>query len=168
MIEAILRGIDEIPKLGSPGSLVVFEPNAYPILTGDNTRSIVFAAAEIGLGRVFATSHEAYIEAMLRAGAPHRSVLSEDEYSIALLWRNVKNWLCHGEAMGDGEPVESVEAYNTVQDIPSSVRVVSWIGTINKTELFIAQLRKYIMNGGSLICGICPWGRYSSGTVRET
>jgi hypothetical protein len=34
-----------------------------------------------------------------------------------------------------------------------------WSGAVNKTSLFLEQLlEQYVSLGGSVLCGICPWG----------
>lgn len=148
-IKNILRNVTSVPKCGNPGTLVVFDSNAYPILTGDDTSSVVFAAAEVGLGRIFVTSHELYIENFLN-----------NTIELEPLWTNIKSWLTKGKGVLNHE-IKSIESYESVMDIPEDVRVVKWIGTQNKTELFISQfLKKFITMGGSLVCAVCPWGSF--------
>ena len=53
----------------------------------------------------------------------------------------------------------SLKEYESVSDIPENVRLLRWNGVINKTELYIAQLlKKFVSNGGAVICGCCAWG----------
>ena len=49
-INEILKNVSKVPKYRnpSPGTLIVFVSNAFPILTRDDTSSIVFAAAKVG------------------------------------------------------------------------------------------------------------------------
>ena len=49
-INEILKNVSKVPEHGnpSPGTLIVFESNAFPQLTGDDTSSIVFAAPDVG------------------------------------------------------------------------------------------------------------------------
>lgn len=146
LIDLILKNVNQVPKCGIPGSLVVFEPNAYPILTGDDTSSVIFAAAEFGNGRVFAVSHELYIENFLKY---------PNEFGF--LWPNIKRWLTRQD-LNDTE-IKNIQEYSSVSDIPSSTKLINWVGTHNKTDMFIAQfLKNYLSKGGSVICGVCPWG----------
>ncbi len=85
-------------KCGIPGSLVVFEQKlAYPVLTGDDSCSVVFAAAEYGNGRVFVTSHESFISNFIRYPK-----------DFGTLWQNIKDWLLKNETIQD-EDIRSVE-----------------------------------------------------------
>lgn len=141
----ILSGVRSVPKYGQPGSLVVFEQNAYPILTGDDTSSVLFAAAEIGQGRVFVCTHELYIEHFL-----------EYTNEVRQLWKNVKFWLTKGKFVRN-QDIQSISNYQSVVDIPEDVKLIKWLGTDNKTELFINQfLKKYISNGGAVLCAMSP------------
>lgn len=152
IISNIFTDVNIIPKCGLPGTLVVFEQNAYPILTGDTADSILFAAAEYGQGRVFVTSHEMYIENFLK------------NMKFKKLWRNIKKWLTKGEEINDDKTeIRNIDEFELVSEIPNNVKILIWNGVCNKSELFINQLlKKYISNGGNLICGICPWGKYKS------
>ena len=72
------------------------------------------------------------------------------------LWSNIKNWLSNGS---ENDEIVNLEDIQTVNDIPANVKIVKWVGTVNKTELFINQLlKKFVSNGGSVLCGVCPWG----------
>ena len=80
--------------------MIVFEQkSAFPVLTGDNTSSVVFAAAEYGNGRIFVTSHESFIANFIRY--PN---------DFGTLWQNVKDWLLKNETIED-EDIRSVEVY---------------------------------------------------------
>jgi hypothetical protein len=141
----ILSGVRSVPKYGQPGSLVVFDQNAYPILTGDETGSVLFAAAEIGQGRVFVCTHELYIEHFL-----------EYTNEVRQLWKNVKFWLTKGKFVRN-QDIQSISSYQSVVDIPEEVKLIKWLGTDNKTELFINQfLKKFIANGGAVLCAMSP------------
>lgn len=119
-----------------------------PILTGDTTCSVVFAAAKYGQGRIFATGHEAYI---------HHFIQKTPDF--LQLWHNIKGWLLNHRLQVDDADIPNIDSYELVADIPEDIKLLKWIGTVNKTELFIHQLlKKYVYNGGSIICGICPWG----------
>ena len=149
--DSILKDVNTVPKCGYPGSLITFDHNATPILTGDNENSVIFAAANYGKGRIFVTSHESYIYHFING--------SKD---FVQLWRNIKNWLMNSTNLKEqywDKNIPDIENYELVSDIPEDVKLLKWIGTQNKTDIFINQLlKKYVMEGGSVICGICPWG----------
>ncbi len=158
-LKEILKNISNVPKYGNPGTLIVFDTNACPILTGDDNSSIVFAAAEIGQGRIFVTSSDKYIENFFKNSS-----------DSALLWTNIKLWLTRGKYVKNDEII-NVKCVDSVSDIPQNVQLVKWIGTdTHKSELFLTQfLKKYLINGGSLICGMCPrtWINMSYGKCLE-
>lgn len=149
--QQILKGVEKVAKCANPGTLVVFEPTSYPILTSVDKNSILFAAAEYGKGRVFCVPHESYLENFGR----HPQIFEP-------LWSNIKLWLTGDEQFRD-EDIHNLEEFNAVSDIPQHVKLVKWIGTVNKTELFINQLlKKFVSNGGSVLCGVCPWGIFKN------
>jgi hypothetical protein len=146
-INEILANVDSVPKCGNPGTLICIESNSFPILTGEDTSSVIFAAAEYGRGRVFVVSHQLFIENFL-------------SYSnnFGVIWNNIKKWLLHGESIED-EEIENIEKYDSIVEISSNVKLIKWIGFHSKTELFISQfLKKFVSNGGAVICGISPLG----------
>lgn len=147
-INFILNNVKYVPKCGNPGSLIVFDPNAYPILASNDINSVIFAAAEFGKGRVFVTSHELYLENFIKYNK-----------EFGTLWFNIKTWLNHGELVDDKE-IEDISDYESVNDIlKNNVKIVKWVGTCHKNENFISNLlKRYVFNGGAVICGICPWG----------
>ena len=156
-IDEILENVHRVPLLGRPGTLTVFDGNAYPILSGNDKSSVVFAAAQVGLGRVFVVSHELYIYNFVRPRADVK--VAADATELKQLWQNVKRWLTRRDPAETDDDVPGVEQFDSVLDIPDTVKLVKWIGIHNKTEIFINQLlKKYLMNGGSVLCGFCPWG----------
>lgn len=99
-IDAILKGVDYVPKcVRNPGTITVFDSKtAYPILTGDDSSSVVFAAAEYGNGRIFVTSHELFLTHFLKS--------PNNEFDV--LWANIKKWLLRDNYLED-ELIKSVE-----------------------------------------------------------
>ena len=160
-IASILHGIDEIPKYGrnKEDSLVVFDSSAWPILTSGNDEAcVVFAAAQLGKGRVFACAHHLYVDHLTT-----KPVLA----SLEKLGANIRSWLLENEcdkALTYSDDIPSVEYFESVMDIPSSVRLLKWTGQHHKTDLFISQLlRKYVINnGGALLCGASPSGKMNN------
>lgn len=152
-VKFLLNGVRTVPKCANPGTLVVFEQTAYPIVCGggkDKSSGVLFAAAEYGKGRVFVVSHESYLDKFAQL---------PDVFEP--LWTNVKHWLTR-EANYTDERIRNIEEFETVADIPSDVKLVKWVGVHNKTELFISQLlKKYVLYGGSVVCGVCPWGMFT-------
>ena len=137
------------------GTLVVFEPHAYAILSSKSKSSLLFAAAEYGKGRIFAVGHESYLD----------NFSKHSEY-FEPLWSNIKRWLAKDDVKSEpsitDDEIASIDQFESVSDIPANVKIIKWVGTVNKTELFINQLlKKFVNNGGAVLCGVCPWGRIS-------
>ena len=149
-IRSILSRVDFVPRCGNPGSLVVFEQNAYPILSSEeDANSVIFAAAEVGQGRIFITSHEAFIENFTKSAK-----------DFGQLWSNIKKWLLKGELLNDSE-IFNIENVQNISEIPAKCRLLKWLGAQNKSDLFLNQLlRDYLSAGGAIICGVCPWGTF--------
>ncbi|MCA8920739.1 MAG: hypothetical protein KDD82_02955, partial [Planctomycetes bacterium] len=60
---ALLEGVQLLPKVGVPGALAVFGPDAFAVLTGlegERPRALV-AAARAGAGRAVAFAHGGYL-----------------------------------------------------------------------------------------------------------
>lgn len=150
-IRSIFNNVTHVPRCGLPGTFVVFdEVNAFPLLTGPDRCDVIMAGAQYGQGRVLAISHEIYIEKFLK-----------QSHKLQPLWSNVKDWLTRGE-INDEDQVVAIENLESVGDLVSgekNYKIVAWNGTIGKSELFVNQLlKKYVFYGGSVLCGICPWG----------
>ena len=58
---AILDGVEKIPRFGTPGRQVVIGEKAEPILTGDSPKNVLISAAELGQGRIIVFSHDSYV-----------------------------------------------------------------------------------------------------------
>ncbi|CAF0709194.1 unnamed protein product [Brachionus calyciflorus] len=145
-IQVILDNVIYVPKCGNPGSLIVYGSNAYPILAFE-TSSVIFAAAEYGKGRVFVTSHELYLDSFVNYPK-----------DFGKLWSNIKRWLTNGEFVADDQ-IRNLSEFESVREIiQSKIKIIKWPGNLNKSEIFINQLKKYVENGGAIMCGICPWG----------
>lgn len=82
----LLKDISEIPKLGAPGVLTVFGPNAFPFIVGKHKGCFhpLAAAGRLGKGRVIIYSHDGY---------PHHS---KDSKSLNQLIINNIHW-CTGK-----------------------------------------------------------------------
>ncbi|RNA39892.1 TRPM8 channel-associated factor 2-like [Brachionus plicatilis] len=150
VINSILNEVKYVPKCGAPGNLVVFGPNALPILTGSDCSSVIFAAAEYGKGRVFVTSHELYL-----------TNFTKFPKEFSNLWQNIKNWLTKDQIIDDENDIKNIEDFTSSSElIKSAPKIVKWNGSAHINEIFVDQfLKKYVQNGGSVLCGLCPWGQ---------
>lgn len=145
-IKAIFKNVNEFPKLGYPGNILVFGLNAYPIYASNDT-TVIFAAIEYGNGRIFVASHELYLQKFLKKSS-----------DFQVLWSNIKEWLTNGELIEDDRDILSVVDYESISQIPFNAKILYWLGTQNKSDIFIDEMLNYVYNGGRLLCGVCPWG----------
>jgi hypothetical protein len=148
-LRIILEKVEKIPyyidEIHHTGTFVVFDSNAYPIVTSNDSFDVLFAAAEYDGGRIFATSHELYLDKFLE-------LESSDQF-----YSNIKSWLSHGEKEITPDNILRIENIESVNDITHNVKIIIWNGIVNKSELFIIQLlKKYVSNGGSILCGASP------------
>lgn len=58
--DAILDGVEQVVKIGCPGTMVVYGRQAEPIFTATTARDLLIAAAEFGSGRVVVFTHDGY------------------------------------------------------------------------------------------------------------
>lgn len=149
-INSILDAVKYVPKCGTPGNLVVFGPNALPILTGNDSSSVIFAVAEYGHGRIFVTSHELYL-----------TNLTKFPKEFSNLWRNIKRWLAKNNSIDDENDIKNIENFSSCSElVKSAPKIIIWSGITHKNEFFVDQLlKKYVLNGGAVLCGLCPWGK---------
>lgn len=143
----LMKNIDYVTKLDVPGSLVVYGSNNLPLLAFND--SIIFAGCQFGLGRVFVTSHEKYVSAILRN-------VSSDKNEFEQLWSNLKNWF--GLTACTIEDIQNAVNIDNISLIPKGTKLLYWISTCHQSYKFIDDLRIFINDGGNLICGACPWG----------
>lgn len=149
-INSILDKVRFVPKCGAPGNLVVFGPTAFPILTGNDLSSVIFAAAEYGNGRVFVTSHELYL-----------TNFTKYPKEFSNLWKNIKTWLSKNQIIDEENDIKNIEEFTSSSELLKlAPKIVVWSGHVHKNEMFVDQLlKKYVQYGGAVLCGLCPWGK---------
>lgn len=149
-INTILYEVKYVPKCGTPGNLVVFGSNAFPILAGNDSSSVIFAVAEYGHGKIFVASHELYL-----------TNLTKFPKEFTNLWKNIKRWLTNNQLIDDKTDIRNIEEFSSCSElIKSGPKIIIWPGSTQKNEFFVDQLlKKYIHNGGAVLCGLCPWGK---------
>jgi hypothetical protein len=143
----LINNIDYVTKLDVPGSLIVYGSHSFPLLAFNDL--IIFAGAQYGLGRVFVTSHEKYVSAILK-----NATLAKNEFEK--IWLNLNDWF--GISLCSIEDIKNVANIDNMSTISTRTKLLYWIGTYQKSNEFLNDLKSYIKNGGNLVCGVCPWG----------
>ena len=89
----ILFGIESVPVIGVPGTVVCYGELSGAVLKGRFAKDVVIAAAEIGQGRVVAVPHNGYF-------------VSDDNTGTAQdLLRNIIRWVSRARCSSKGEAV---------------------------------------------------------------
>ena len=136
--DELLHGIDELPKLGAPGEILVFGAHAHAVLV--TSGDVIMAAAEVGAGRLVVMSHEAYLKGFIDG-----KVESE---SVKQLHINIRKWVSRSTYLHKDH---AAYASDNKYDVP----VVVCRGGDSSRE---AKISSYVSNGGGLVYGLCPWG----------
>ncbi len=163
-LEALLDGVGTLPRLGVPGPVCAFGPEAFPVLTGrlGGAAVPVVAAARYGRGRAVAFGHGAWLgPGGWRTPGGARMLVN------AIRWAG-------GQPAGspplqvalDGVP-EATAGFLREQGFqvvtadaagPEAPQVLLWSGRVPTAEERLAELRRFLRDGGGLVCGTCPWG----------
>ena len=136
--EQMLDGIDSIPILGTPGTMAVWEENAFPVIVGQNKSQPVAVAAEYGDGRFFAIAHGSYVAGVKDGTASKfmtqvaQWVSQKENPLIGTLKNNTKNW--------------------------DDVDLLMWGQNMQLSSEIETKLLKWIEDGGGVIASACPWG----------
>ncbi len=134
----MLDGIDSIPILGTPGTMAVWEENAFPVIVGQNKSQPVAVAAEYGDGRFFAIAHGSYVAGVKDGTASKfmtqvaQWVSQKENPLIGTLKNNTKNW--------------------------DDVDLLMWGQNMQLSSEIETKLLKWIEDGGGVIASACPWG----------
>jgi hypothetical protein len=158
----LLRGIDSIPAMGTPGTLAVFGRSAFAVVTGGQKNPLaVAAAAQYGKGRVFAMAHNSYFGA---------NVVADAESAAGKLLRNAITWLAPGGEersvafLGEAIAAESFAELGfqvaTKVDLQhlAAHNLLVLSGGVQLREEDAALVRTFVARGGGLMTAICPWG----------
>ncbi|MDP6849466.1 MAG: M60 family metallopeptidase [Planctomycetota bacterium] len=141
----LLKGIDVLPRNGVPGTVSVFGPKAFAILTGGGKQALpMTGASRFGKGRVVIAAH-GYV------GPANTPRDEQDPRSIFA--HNVLEWL----TVGKKKP-----KVGTLRSSPEEWKnfdVLLWLGAPDWPDNdWIENLQNYVHAGGSLFAGSCPWG----------
>lgn len=158
----LLAGVDELPAMGTPGTIAVFGRSAFAVVTGNKKNAQpVAAGARYGQGRAFAIAHNSYLnEAVFAdlksdAGSLMRNALvwltpNAGERSIAFLDKGfgAETFENFGFAVKEGVPLTDLAKHDLL--------IIS--GGRQFTDDEAKLIREYVGRGGSLMTAVCPWG----------
>jgi hypothetical protein len=138
-----LFGVEWVPKIGTPGTVSAFGPDAFPVITGGGKKHLPLGgAAQWGKGRVFMMAH-GYL------GFLKKDASADDG---ARLMQNALAWVCHDKENPRLGEVKASEASWAKAD------VLLWNGDPAMPSKKQQALRDWISAGGGLLVGSCPWG----------
>lgn len=155
---SITQGVKSVPKLGAPGPVVAWGPEAFPILTAGEGKSemAVAAASTLGKGRVVIFGHTGYVE-------------PGDKAEVNQLLANAVRW-CTGKQQSrlgfrGGKRFEALEKLGfTAAAVPKldaeSLRGCDVV-ILSLQQLKDGQeaeaLERFVKGGGGLIAGVTGW-----------
>lgn len=164
---ALLKDVEEISTPGIPGPLVVYGPNAFPVVVDvrDGESTVMVAAATLGKGRLVALPHNGYLGKLLSEHVGTGKLVQN-----ALLWAA---GLDPGKAteirvavLGNGElvkllqtsnvPVKALTPRNWTGQLTGANVVVADIYDASREEL--AALERFVREGGGLVAANLIWG----------
>ena len=141
--EDILQGVEKVPVIGVPGTLVVYGENASPILSNAN-QEVILAAAQYGEGRIVVFSHDGYVAEMEKR--------SNDDTNMRNLYRNIQQWVTKGKFSSNTQVV-----YNVNGALPPKGLVI-WSQLEDPKGAKYEELLKFVASGGAMIIAMTPWG----------
>jgi len=146
----LLQGVTALPKIGSPGRIVVFGENAEPILTGLHEEDVVIAAAKYGQGRVIAFSQDGYPEKLFQAD-------SGSGDSMSIFNSNVRRWIIPGVDYNGEQDYVDLSDWNNGEDQLAAAKVAIWKGG-SAGQIETPRVLQYIQEGGGFVHAMTPWG----------
>ncbi|XP_064627164.1 TRPM8 channel-associated factor homolog [Lineus longissimus] len=141
----ILNGVMAVRYAGAtPGYIIVYGDSSDAILTSDTGETLI-AAGELGRGRVVVFSHEVFVKSYTRNDLMRNN---------STLLENVRSWVNGGR----NSVIVDVNRMQDLESIPQNGFLVWAGGNKNTSTAMMQQMLDYVRDGGSLVCGVCPWG----------
>ncbi|MGL4944545.1 MAG: M60 family metallopeptidase [Thermoguttaceae bacterium] len=156
---AILKDVETLACIGTPGPLVVFSPQCFPLLVGSEDK-IIAAAGRYKNGRIVVFGHNGYLDNRSDVNATFYKNLiawvaarNNDEKIRIAVHRNAKL----AEAMnGLGYVAFSFDDWEKLSW--PEIDIV-WAETWNIPEKSFAPLTDFIARGGGFVTGVTAWAR---------
>lgn len=156
--EQILDGLTKVPTYGNPGTMIISNDKAQAVFTADTSGEVFLAAAQYGNGRLFVATHDCYVKWLMDTSEDDNEDVDEETLALRKQFiNNVIKWLTNHDS------VESVKIIN-VEDIDDEdlnaqeCDIVAWCQDDQVDDEKQKLLLNYLNNGGSLFCGVTPWG----------
>lgn len=166
-VRTLLAGVQKIPVLGAPGTIIPIAPQAFPLVVGESgakQRSPVAVATRLGKGRIVAFGHGGYL-----GDKPSEDVLA--------LLKNAIGWAA-GTKKGRSGQVQ-VATYKLKDLAPvlngrgiaaTAVNGKDWRSALVRSSVFCCDtsfdndpalakaVEDFVRNGGGLITAGTGWG----------
>ncbi|MCA9285977.1 MAG: M60 family metallopeptidase [Phycisphaerales bacterium] len=166
---ALLDGVKVIATVGTPGSLVCFGTDAFPVVIGDtgNGSAAVVAATRAGHGRIVAFGHGGYAGATTLAAADTGRLLENAVGWVANLSTTRRAPGRVGVWKGEGlEPLLTAKGFEVVplpRDAGGWARAVRGLDVVccfspDLSPQQVEVLRRHALGGGGLVLGQTAWG----------
>ncbi len=151
----LLENVPSLEQRGVPGTVLVFGPDAFAVLTANVRPEAIVAAARCGAGRVLAVAHEAYLG---------EEALALPESGTSRLYHNALGWLA---PRVETPRVGYIDARRKPATL-GEADVLVWQDTGDLDDNTLAAIREFVAQGGGLICALCPWGFEQLNAPRRT
>ena len=166
-VATLLRDVHQIPVVGTPGAIIPFGPQAFPLVVGNAGKTNVVpvvAAARLGKGRIVAFAHNGYF-----------SSPSTGDWRRLLL--NAVAWSAAGRQAPQSDPRVVVYAQDHLLEVlrAGAVRGVAadaetWRSLLNRCDVLcidtdfedqpelVEPVRRFVEEGGGLVTAGTGWG----------
>ncbi|MCH7944796.1 MAG: hypothetical protein IIC73_02100, partial [Armatimonadetes bacterium] len=162
--EKLTKGVTAIPRLGTPGNIVVGGPDAFAIVNGNSGGRIhaAVAATRFGKGLALAFGHSAYLsKSGLEAGDTMALVENAVNFGV-LQQRKTRIAVYRSKPLAQaltaaGYLVKEFNRANWTTDLKFYDAAVSSSDTLGNGNDF-RRLVEYVRNGGTFIGAVTGWG----------
>jgi hypothetical protein len=167
-LDQLLGGVSKIAISGTPGSMCLFAPQAFPLVAAshDKRSAAVVAATRLGKGRAVEFAHNGYLgRATLDKDDTGRLFLNAVQWAGAAGEKTDKTLRVGARRAGDAlkfltdkqVPAVSLDGKDWLKQLNDcGVLVVEAGGFAPGEEL--AAVNAFVENGGGLVVAGCPWG----------
>ncbi|HIB49902.1 MAG TPA: hypothetical protein EYO40_01205, partial [Phycisphaerales bacterium] len=134
----MLKGIESVPVLGTPGTMAVWGEHSFAVILGKDQSQPIAAASTFGDGRFFAIAHGSYVGGI-------------KDGSADLFMTQVVSWVSQKESPKIGTLTNNTKNWNEVD-------ILLWGQNMQLSSGIEAKLLHWIDQGGGVIASACPWG----------
>ncbi|MFA6044245.1 MAG: M60 family metallopeptidase [Phycisphaerales bacterium] len=164
--DALLRGVDAIPPVGSVGEVALWGQEAFAVVVGKegDGRLPIIGAGPLGKGRVMAWAHDygtAAAAAKLSTGQLLQNACTwaagprTGKVRVALLGSDLADYLtAHGF---EAARIKDAKGSTPLADSLAHADVLLCTNA-DLSDVNIAAIDRFVRDGGGFICFACPWG----------